>query len=464
MPRFYPYLLLALLVGLLGGCYKDAPDREIEGGTTVEDDDEEDKNTIAQNRWTYEQMQLDYLWESYLPDSSKLSFTLHPSRFFAKLLYEGDRFSWIEVNESFSGYSLYDDFGLETLTYETAGGETWRRALIVRKGSPAHRAGLRRGDWFRIRPAADDRSLTIEKGQLDGTTILAGETIRLLQDNDPAGGGSVELDTTYRIDDRTIGYIVYNEFVDGSSLLNNPYRAELRAAFERFRGQQVTDLIIDLRYNRGGHVSICQFFSGLLLRDEHLGSVSGYHSFNRRLAAEHLEETGSEEETLYFPSPGAMDGYNIGLDRLTFLISGRTASASESLINNLSPFTAVTLIGSTSTGKGVGSWTIQSSLFEWQLQPITFRYYNREHQTVPDEGLTPDIYVDETTAGDLYERGDTRELLLHTALSHITGSPLRSAGSYGALNLRPLDRPDPLSSRRIRGYIDNRAAHPDYPQ
>jgi C-terminal processing protease CtpA/Prc len=453
MSRSYLYLFLALLSGLLGGCYKDAPNEEITGGTTVTNDDE-DENDIAQNRWTYEQMRSDYLWEAYLPDSSTLSFNDIPKRFFNKLLYEGDRFSWIELNESFSGYSLYDSFGIDYLAYETTAGDILYRTVIVRKGSPAEKAGLRRGDWFRTPKPAGAGVIEIETGQVTGNLFLPAETLKLLQDDQPEAGGAVELDTTYHIGNHIVGYIVYNEFVDAVSLLNNPYRAELRAAFDRFREQQVTDLIIDLRYNRGGHVTICQFFSSLLLKDEHLGSISGYHSFNQRLAAKQLRETGNEEEILYFAGANVVGESNVGLDRLTFIIGSQTASASESLINNLSPFAQVTKIGSTSTGKGVGSWTIQSLKYEWQIQPITFRYYNSIHETVPDSGLEPDIHVDEQTVGTLYERGDVRELLLHTALAQISGSELRSAADYGVVRLRPHNEPYP-SSRKIQGYIDN---------
>ncbi|MDR1645993.1 MAG: hypothetical protein LBS05_09295 [Tannerellaceae bacterium] len=456
MMRPYLYLLLLLLPGLLGGCYKDAPDKELEGGKTIVDD-EDDEEDIEQNRWTYKQMRSDYLWEAYLPDEDELSFGDYPKRFFESLLYDGDRFSWIELNESFSGSSLYDNYGIDYLTYETVGGEAWNRTVAVRHGSPAWKAGLRRGHWFRPAKLTDNESITIETGQLAGSLVRPTGTLRLLQDDDqPEAGGSVELDTTYHVGDHTVGYIVYNEFVDGSSLLDNPYRAELRAAFERFREQGITDLVIDLRYNRGGHVTICEFFAALLLRDEILGTVSGYHSFNKHIAAQYLKETGSEEETLYFPTPGVVGGCNVALDRLTFLISAQTASASESLINNVSPFIDVTLIGATSTGKGVGSWTIRSPMYEWQLQPITFRYYNSLHQTVPDAGLTPDIYVDESTAADLFDRGDTRELLLQTALAHITGVSLRDAFPGTPLSLRLLDESVPGAARRISGYIDNR--------
>jgi hypothetical protein len=459
MSRSFAYLYLSLLLVFSGGCYKNAPDEVINGGINIIDDDNDDKDkeVIAQNHWTYEQMKDNYLWENYLPDTTTLSFSDAPKQFFERLIYKDDRFSWIEQNEDFIGYSLYDAFGLDYWAYETPAGETLYRVVLVRKGSPAEAGGIKRGHWFKTRRQAGN-SIEIEIGQLAGNIFQPRQTVRLLQDEQQPAGSAIELDTVYYIGDKIIGYIVYNEFMDAESLLNNPYRKELRTAFESFRMQQVSNLIIDLRYNPGGYVSICQFFSSLLLKDEYLGSISGYHSFNKRLAAQQYQKTGNEEEILFFVAPNIVGESNLGLDRITFIVGRRTASASESLINNLSPFTSITKIGVTTTGKGVGSWTIQSPMYEWQLQPITFRYYNSKHETVPDNGLTPDIYVDEASTGMFYERGDTRELLLHTALSHITGSQLRSAADYGTIPLTPLGE-NSSSTRHIKGYIDNRTSN-----
>lgn len=460
MSRSLAYLLLSLLLTLSGGCYKNASNEVINGGVSIIDDDDKDKEVIAQNHWTYEQMKDNYLWENYLPDTTTLSFSDAPKQFFERLIYKDDRFSWIEPNEDFIGYSLYDAFGLDYWTYETPAGETLYRVVLVRKGSPAEAGGIKRGNWFKTRRQAGRQriEIEIEIGQLVGNVFQPKQTVWLLQDEQQPAGSAIELDTVYYIGDKIIGYIVYNEFMDVESLLNNPYRKELRTSFESFRLQQASDLIVDLRYNPGGYVTICQFFSSLLLKDEYLGGISGYHSFNKRLATQQYQKTGNEEEVLFFAAPNVVDGSNLGLDRITFIIGRRTASASESLINNVSPFTSVTKIGVSTTGKGVGSWTIQSPMYKWQLQPITFRYYNSKHESVPDNGLTPDIYVDEASADVLYERGDTRELLLNTALSHITGVQLRSAADYGTISLTPI-RENPSSPRHIKGYIDNRTSN-----
>jgi C-terminal processing protease CtpA/Prc len=451
-----------LAVCFLGSCYKDAPEKYIPDETQVDSNETEDDAVRQQNLWTYNQMKSDYFWEAHLPDTARLSFADYPKTFFSGLLYKEDRFSWIEINSDYDASSLYDRYGLEYEVYDTPATDApLCRALLVRKNSVAERAGMKRGDWFTLGQESP-QGVEVETGRLhnsrfipDGQTLRleAGRQTRSLEAGDEQEGtGSVELDTIYRTGGKVVGYVFYNEFMDAGSLIANPYRAELRNIFGRFREEGVTELIVDLRYNPGGYVSICQYLGSLILKDEYLGEVSGYHSFNRKLALEQYDKTGNEEEVLYFPSKNAIAGNNLGVDRAYFIITRRTASASESLINSLSPFIGVTKIGSTSTGKGVGSWTIQSREYEWQLQPITFRYYNSQHESVPDSGLTPDIPVDETQAGELYELGDTREEMLRVALEEITGTNLRGDIRREPIILTPSTR-YAAPQRKTKGYI-----------
>ena len=85
------------------------------------------------NQWIYNQMMHHYYWNTEMPDSSKLDFTIDPAKFFTSLLSNKDRFSWCEVNRDFQtrgvnegstvsfdsvyvyggkkiGYAIYDQF------------------------------------------------------------------------------------------------------------------------------------------------------------------------------------------------------------------------------------------------------------------------------------------------------------------------------------------------------------------
>lgn len=436
---------------VLNCCTMDLPDIYIDTGITIDSTSYfvEDK---LQNRWIYNQMINDYLWADEMPELSLLDLNDSPQSFFSKLLNKSDRFSWIEINQVYQeSSSLFDIFGIELQSYSDREGDTISRLLWVSKASDAYRHGLRRGDWISIINRGV-YSLTINTGKLENASFqpVVGP-LTLLSTQDQAS--SVVLDSIYSIDNQKIGYFVYNQFNDTASGLLNRYRNELRSIMAHFKAAQVSELIIDLRYNPGGYVSICQFLSGLLLPDKYLGSISGYHSFNARRAAIQYKKTKKEEEELFFPSKSIIGNDNMELPRLFFLVSKRTASASESLINNLTPFMETILVGTKTTGKGVGSWTIASSMYKWQLQPITFFYYNKNHESVSETGFVPDIYIDDTYNAEIYDLGDTRELLLSAALEKILGGrSLRKVQVAPSLALKSIDDYS-FEERSVGGYL-----------
>ncbi|GHT37536.1 hypothetical protein FACS189435_2740 [Bacteroidia bacterium] len=290
MARKYSCFILFLF---LLACSKPAEDNAIDDGVVITEDEEQKNKHVQQNQWTYKQMRENYLWEEYLPDTSSMSLAASPQNFFSKLLYTGDRFSWIERNQDFRGTSMYDRFGLETLVYLTPAGEEVYRMALVLPRSPAQKAGLHRGDWFKIIHAAGEM-MEIETDGVSGTAFTASSRLSL-----PVAAqeytDAVALDSIYRMEGKTTGYLFYNSFQDETNSLSNPYRAELRRIFSNFKEQGITDLVVDLRYNPGGYVSICQFIGSLVLPDEYQGKIAGYHSYNKRRAAILLKETGNGE-------------------------------------------------------------------------------------------------------------------------------------------------------------------------
>src|SRR5690606_4417017 len=69
------------------------------------------------------------------------------------------------------------------------------------------------------------------------------------------------------IDDggKKVGYLNLRTFID-------PADPDLRAAFEDFRAQGVTEVIVDFRYNGGGLVAIAELMGDLMGR-AHVGQV-----------------------------------------------------------------------------------------------------------------------------------------------------------------------------------------------
>lgn len=441
--------LSALL--LLAGC-QNPKDRYIEQSVVIQEDERLKAENIEQNQWIYSSMQEQYYWNETLPASEVLNFGSSAPLFFSSILYSGDRFSWIEPHTRAVKSNITDDYGIDYQSYLDNSSNHLSRVVLVVPHSWAWNAGIRRGDWFRIKSTrATGMDLTL--GSLKDGKFVAQREVSMSSSSSTPHTAAILLDSVYHVAGRRVGYIFYNQFLDASSSLVNPYRAELREVFESFKRDDISDFVIDLRYNPGGYVSVCQFICSLILPQEYLGQISGYHQFNKILAQRQEAETGQSEETLYFPGQNVVGGSGLGLRRIYAIVSGKSFSASESLLNSLDPCIEVIKVGTTTGGKGVGSWTIQDNAYKWQIQPITFRYFNKNHVTVPDTGLTPDIVVDETSTPNLYQIGDSRELLLSAVLETICGYRVaKSSGQAENLQLRVIHNPE-LPRRNVSGYL-----------
>lgn len=228
---------------------------------------------------------------------------------------------------------------------------------------------------------------------------------------------SVLLDSIYHIADKKIGYLCYLEFSNA---------AELVPVMRKFWKEQIDELVVDLRFNPGGYVSVCRYLSNCVIAKAAYGKVFQYKVYNDIVTSELLKQTGEdkESENYEFP-PSSYEGllgtpvYPLDMRRVYVLTSPKTASASEAFIVCLRPFTETIIIGEQTVGKGVGSFTVREPRYYYELHPITMRYYNSVMETTPDAGFVPDFLVpggDKTYVGDI---GKVDEPLMAVALQQI---------------------------------------------
>ena len=132
---------------------------------------------------------------------------------------------------------------------------------------------------------------------------------------------------------------------------------------------------------------------------------------------------------------------SLNLSRVFILTTGSSASASELVINGLTPYMNITQIGETTSGKNEFSITLvddpegafiynpdRENLIpadsQWGLQPLVGRNENADGFFEYTDGLAPDITLEEdlTNLGIL---GDVNEPLLARALQEINGAVTR---------------------------------------
>jgi hypothetical protein len=229
-----------------------------------------------------------------------------------------------------------------------------------------------------------------------------------------------------------VGYVVLKDFVAQSL-------GALDAAFAQFKAAGVRELVLDLRYNGGGLVSVAddlasyavapaavdQPFAELIYNDRHRDSNKVWR-FGAKAAA-------------------------LGLSRVYVLTGQRTCSASELIVNGLKPFVEVVQIGDTTCGKPFGfnpeshcGTTFSAVEFESRNANGVGRYW---------DGLAPTC----PAADDLDHRlGDPAERLTAAALNHIdSGScPASALAMHEAPRSAKRSRRGALEPDDRRGMID----------
>jgi carboxyl-terminal processing protease len=201
-----------------------------------------------------------------------------------------------------------------------------------------------------------------------------------------------------------VGYLMFTTFV-------RPGEEELKAAFTQFRDAGVRSLVIDLRYNGGGLLSTAAL----------LGSLIEASAAGQPLIVETYNDlhTDMNRERLLVTTPEAVD-----VERVVFLTTGRTASASEQVINGLAPYVDVHVVGGRTLGKPVGadSW----SHCGYSIVPITFHSLNVDGAGDYFNGIQPECEVPDDL---LHRLGDPEEAQLNAALRVLQGAPCSDPSS-----------------------------------
>ncbi|WP_338394437.1 S41 family peptidase [Fulvitalea axinellae] len=407
---------------------------------------EEQKENIAINNWTYEQMSLYYLWRDKLPAPEGLDATQTPSDLFDKLLYQGteanskkdaDKWSWMTddyeaLKKQFEGISKSTGHSQVLSLVSEGSDQVIAIVTMVYPKSPAEKVGLKRGDIitkidgkqinksnYRELLGKDSYTASVSN-MVNGQIVDSGKTVSLEAETDFVEN-PIFMSKVIEESGKKIGYLVYNSFIDS-------YNDDLDQVFGAFREQGVTDLILDLRYNPGGATSAAKHLSGLIGPASLAGKVFYKSQYNTELQKYLVETEGEDYLNVRFGS----HGNGLGLNSVWVLTTSGSASASELVINGLRPYMTVTTVGSNTHGKYAGSVTFQNKetgRTNWALQPIILKLANADGVTDYWNGFSPIVAVEDDFFTEL---GDVNEGMLRAAINDITGGsnvPARKASS-----------------------------------
>ncbi|MBO7478815.1 MAG: PDZ domain-containing protein [Salinivirgaceae bacterium] len=403
------------------------------------------------DNFLYDIMSDYYLWNSNMPRMQKDE-SRFPGDFFESLLYRAkDRWSFcVEDGESYMSESEGTPYSMgyspQFWPYNN-----YENVLIVVEfvfpGSPADRAGLKRGD---IIIEIDGEPMTVDNyydfySKEHATYTLAGydpvkNQLYLTGRKMSMQAEIIEADpsiydTIFNVGGKPVGYFVYTSFTR-----NTDYFATIDAAFDRFKAAGVKDLILDLRYNGGGDIEAAGYLASaiapasvpgkeVLIRYEYNNILTNYFKKNR-----------PDELVVKFPK----NDHNADMQNLYVIGTRGTASASELVTTGLMPYMNVTLVGDTTYGKCTGMFVFYGGdegledLGKWVFMPVTMKYANANGFTDFVDGLIPDYRVDDDLLAG-HQLGDANEPMLATALDVIAGLPL-TAKAAQVMPFKVLDR------------------------
>lgn len=434
-----------------------------------EDRRTEYQSQTAINEWIYGQLKEVYLWNDLIPDRTNLNFYTQPKTFFESLLskneYKSSRYySYMEEVTATKAIKEESSYGFEFMLYQISGEQNAARVLYVLPNSPASEAKLKRGDWIlnfnktnitstNYTQLMSGSGLTLTMGTMsqDGKNVLtpsAGAPIIVAAsrkvDNDPIIASNVFTSKT----GSKIGYMAYTYFPNNLATTSAAFNAKLFELITTFRASNVSEFILDLRYNPGGYVTDSQLLGTLLAPDKAIDQIFCTIKYNKTRA--------TKEEIVKFDHSLIKSSGNLNLDRLFVLVSKNTASASELVINGLKPYIPVTLIGTTTEGKNLCSQICTNKLYNWELHPITGQLYNSKGESDYSAGFVPDFVLDESgNMAPLKEFGDKDELMTQKAIAIINGDvtiPPKSATTKGAINNHKIIKSS-LDRRKMNGAL-----------
>ncbi|MEN6453036.1 MAG: S41 family peptidase [Prolixibacteraceae bacterium] len=432
MKKLLPFFLGGIVVlCVVNACHDDDDD-----GTQIP------AETIATNKWIHDDMDSYYFWTDQLPDVDYRKES-DSEEYFKKLIYKDDPWSWItddyaSLAADYDGVPVTMGYDPSFFYYDSASDRVIMVVNYVYPGSAAAEAGLKRGDvilkvngqefndenYYEVY-SGNSYSVLIGKARLNSDKTVSIEDTKVtlsmtarVTTTDPAVWHEV-IDTL----DHKIGYLAYVEFVAGA---DSVFLETLDEIFVEFKSKGVSDLIVDLRYNPGGESTAAIHLASEIAPAAVINSSDKYLvslNYNSDFQA-YLESKAEFKDNLYyrFSKPKA----NLNLDKVYFLTTDGTASASELVITGLDPYMEVVQVGDSTYGKYAGAFILPDNEDEekakWAIIPIVMKYANYNKYTDFKDGLYPDFVMNDNLIFAV-PFGDTADPMTKRAIEDIAGVP-----------------------------------------
>lgn len=381
---------------------------------------------LNKNTELFSEMKKNYLWNNDLPKSVKLDDYKSLSELLNAIKSPRDRFSFTMTEQEYIDRyvnAVFFGFGFSSEARFTDG---VLKIRYVYDQSPAAEVGLKRADEIIEVNGVDMATwLTrMQQGTATNEDIFGpnekGVTVDIVwrtPDNSVHAAviekTLVETNTVFhvqkeQIGNQKVGYFVFDSFIERSE-------HDINKTLDQLDG--IDELIIDLRYNGGGLIRIAN----------QLASQTAWHEVEHETFLTYNYNSNYRPNSILFDLGGGLKRLN--LDRVYVLTTQASCSASELVINSLTPFIEVVTIGEPTCGKPVGQ--SPTKICDEILFAINFQTVNADGFGDYFDGLPVTCPATDTIVADW---GSSRDPLLATAYYHVReGScplPSRRAGEF----------------------------------
>jgi len=392
-----------------------------------------------------------YLWYREVPDPDVKSFATALD-YFDVMKTDAITASGKPKDQFHFTYTTADWEALSRSGVEASYGLQWAllatrppRELVVafvEPGSPAAAAGLDRG---------------AEVQSIDGVDLVNGSDINTL--NNGIAPASVNETHTFVVVDRgsttprtvtltsasitsvpvqnvhtlpapndKVGYLLFNDHIATAE-------KGLFDAVTQLRNAEITDLVLDIRYNGGGYLDIAAQLAYMIAGPTRTtGKVFERESFNDKhqtvdpFSGQPLEPSIFLDQTVGFSLPPGQALPHLDLTRVFVLTGSGTCSASEAVMNGLAGVgVQVIQIGTTTCGKPYGFFPADNcgtTYFSIQFQGVNDQNFGDYADGFTPGGVNKGCLVADDFAHPL---GDPAEGRLAAALAYRTNQACPSA-------------------------------------
>ena len=387
----------------------------------------DDADSLQVKSFVDQMMRQFYYWADQMP-SSVSQRGKSVDEYFNSLLVRKDRWSWMMNGQTYNsmetGISTSYGFHISQPIDYFKDYDVY--ITYVDKNSPLAKAGITRGCQLTHMNGKDVESLIKSDQFYDEIYKTSnsftfkkpgGEVVDLNLTQTSFQSNSVAMSKVFTAADfdklpesAKVGYILYTTF-------NSNMKNEVVSSLQQMKTAGITDFILDLRYNGGGDLDVCTDIASLLAPPSADGKV--FVTLEHNLA-------NRKEDKSYTINRSAN---SLDLSRLFVITGSGTASASESIINCLSPYMEVHTVGSQTYGKPNGMYVflypqkVAEKYVDYAFLPICFYCVNSNGKAEYDNGIVPQ----NKRYDDLYHDFSSEEDLIYACLHYI------AIGSYPGL-------------------------------